>query len=154
MVPKKPCLLDSCSYVISFHMVWGLSSVAQLCPALCNPMDCSILVLPVHYQLLEFTQTHVHWVGDAIQPSSSAVSFSSCLQSFPASGSFQMNQLFVSGRQSVGVSASTSVLPMNIQDWFPLQCPGWISGLSKEHSRVFFNTTVQKHQFFDARLSL
>ena len=86
--------------------------------------------------------------------SSSVVPFSSCLQSFPASGSFQMSQLFASGGQSIGVSASASVLPMNIQDWFPLGWTGWISFQSKGLSRVFSNTTVQKHQFFSAQLSL
>ena len=84
--------------------------------------------------------------------SSSVGSFSSCLQSFPASGSFPMSQFFPSGGQSFGISASTSVLPMNIQDWFPLGWTGWISLLSKELSRVFSNTTVQKHQFFGAQL--
>ena len=86
--------------------------------------------------------------------SSSVGPFSSCLQSFPASGSFQMSQFFASGGQSIGVSASASVLPMNIQDWFPLGWTGWISLLSKGLSRVLFNTTVQKHQFFSAQLSL
>ena len=85
--------------------------------------------------------------------SSSIVPFS-CLQSFPASGSFQMSQFFTSGGQSIGVSASASVLPMNIQDWFPLGWTGWISLQSKGLSRVFSNTTVQKHQFFSAQLSL
>ena len=85
--------------------------------------------------------------------SSSVVPFSSCLQSFPTSGSFQMSQLFASGGQSVGVSASASVLPMNTQDQFPLGWTGWISLQSKELSRVFSNTTVQKHQFFDTQLS-
>ena len=86
--------------------------------------------------------------------SSSTIPFSSCLQSFPASGSFPMSQFFPSGGQSIGVSASASVLPMNIKDWFPL---GWTSLISlqpKGLSRVFFNTTVQKHQFFGALLSL
>ena len=83
--------------------------------------------------------------------SSSGVPFSSRFQSFPASGSFQMSQFFASGGQSTGVSASASVLPMNIQDWFPLGWTGWISLQSKGLSRVFFNTTVQKHQFFDAQ---
>ena len=82
--------------------------------------------------------------------SSSVVPFSSCPQSFPASGSFQMSQLFTSGGQSIGVSASTSVLPMNTQDWSPLGWTGWISLQSKGLSRVFSNTTVQKHQFFSA----
>ena len=86
--------------------------------------------------------------------SSSVVLFSSCLQSFPASGSFQMSQFFTSGGQSIGVSASASILPMNIQDWFPLGWTGWISLQSKELSRVFSNTTVQKHQFFGTQLSL
>ena len=79
--------------------------------------------------------------------SSSVTPFSSHLQSFPASGSFQMSQLFASGGQNIGVSASTSVLPMNTQDWFPLRWTSWISLQSKGLSRVFFNTTVQKHQF-------
>ena len=86
--------------------------------------------------------------------SSSVVPFSSCPQSFPTSGSFQMSQLFTSGGQSIGVSASTSVLPMNIQDWFPLGWSGWISLQSKGLSRVFSNTTVQKHHFFGTQLSL
>ena len=86
--------------------------------------------------------------------SSSVVSFSSCLQSFPASGSFPMSQFFTSGGQSIGVSASASVLPMNIQDWFPLGWTGWISLLSKGLSRVFSNTTIQKHQFFGVQPSL
>ena len=80
--------------------------------------------------------------------SSSLVSFSSCLQSFPASGSFPRNQFFISGGQSIGASVSASVLPINIQDWFPLGLTGWISLQSKGLSRVFSNTTVQKHQFF------
>ena len=86
--------------------------------------------------------------------SSFIVPFSSCPQSFPASGSFQMSWLFASGGQSIGVSASTSVLPMNTQDWSPLGWTGWISLQSKGLSRVFSNTTVQKHQFFCAQLSL
>ena len=86
--------------------------------------------------------------------SSSVVLFSSCPQSFPASGSFQMNQLFTSGGQSIGVSVSTPVLPMNTQDWSPLGWSLWISLQSKGLWRVFYNTTVQKHQFFSAQLSL
>ena len=85
---------------------------------------------------------------------SSVIPFSSCLQSFPASGSFPMSQLFAWGGQSIGVAASTSVLPMNIQDWSPLGWTGWISLQSKGLSRVFSNTTVQKHQFFGTQLSL
>ena len=86
--------------------------------------------------------------------SSSVVPLSSCPQSFPASGSFQMSQLFTSGGQSIGISASTSVLPMNTQDWSPLRLTGWISLQFKGLSRVFSNITVQKHQFFCAQLSL
>ena len=84
--------------------------------------------------------------------SSSVVAFSSCPQSFPASGSFQMSQFFPSGGQSIGVSALASVLPMNIWDWFPLGWTGWIFLKSKGLSRVFSNTTVQKHQFLSAQL--
>ena len=86
--------------------------------------------------------------------SSSIIPFSSCLQSFPASGSFQTSLFFASGDQSIGVSTSASVLPMNTQDWSPLGWTGWISLQSKGLSRVFSNTTVQKHQFFPAQLSL
>ena len=110
------------------------SSVTQSCPTLCNPMDHNIPGLSVHHQLLEFTQTPIHWVGDDIQPSHP---LSSCLQSFPASRSFPMSQFFASGGQRIGVSASASVLPMNIQDWFPLGRTGWISLLSMRLSRVF-----------------
>ena len=92
------------------------------------------------------------WCSPTI--SSSVVPFSSCLRSFPASGSFQRSQFFASGGQSIGVSASASVLPMNIHDWFPLGWTGWISLQSKKLSRVFSNTTVQKHHFFGTQLSL
>ena len=86
--------------------------------------------------------------------SSSVVPFSSRLQSFPATGTFPVSQFFTSGGQSIGASASASVLPTNIQDWFPLGSTGWISLQSKGLSRVFSNTTAQKHQFFGAQLSL
>ena len=86
--------------------------------------------------------------------SSFVIPFFSCLQSFPALGSFLMSQLFASGGQSTEASASASVLPMNIQDWFPLGWTGWISLQSKGLSRVFYNTTVQKYQFFGAQLPL
>ena len=86
--------------------------------------------------------------------SSSIIPFSSCLQSCPASESFQMCQFFTLGSQSTGVSASASVLPLNIQDWFPLGWTGWISLQSKGLARVFSNTTVQKHQFFGIQHSL
>ena len=93
-----------------------------------------------------------HWCHPTI--SSSVVPFSSCLQSFPASGSFPMSQLFASGGQSIGVLASASVLPVNSQDWFPLGWTGLISLKSKRLSGVFSNTTVQKHQFFSTQLFL
>ena len=126
----------------------------QSCPTLCNPMNCSTPGLPVHHQLPEFTQTHVHRVSDGCESaiSSSVVPFS-CPQSLPASESFPMSQLFASGGQSIGVSALTSFLPKNTQDWSPLEWTGWISLPSKGLSRVFSNTTVQKHQFFVAQLS-
>ena len=163
-----------------------------------QPMDCSTPGLPVHHQLPEFAQNHVHWVSDAIQPShplasvqfsrsvvsdslrphesqharppcpsptprvhsdsrlssqwchpavsSSVVPFSSCSQSLPASESFLMSQLFSWDGQNTGVSALASFLPKNIQDRSPLEWTGWISLQSKGLSRVFSNTTVQKHQ--------
>ena len=119
------------------------TSVTQSCQTLCNSMDCSTPGLSVHHQLPEFTQTHVHWVGDAIQPSHPVVPFSSCLQSFPTLGSFQMSQFFVWGGQSIGVSASASVLPMNTQNWFPLGWTGWISLEFKGPSRVL--SLLQHH---------
>ena len=125
------------------HQDWS-TSITQSCLTLFSPIDCSMLGLPVYHQVLELAQTHVHRVSDVIQTiSSSVIPFSSCLQSFPASGSFQMSQLFTSGGQSIGVLASASVLPMNIEDLFPLGWTGLISLLSKGLSRVFSNTTVQ-----------
>ena len=122
------CLKSLSSLITMSSSIIQFSSVIQLCLTLCDPTDCSMPGLPVHHQLPEFTQTLVHWVGDAIQPSHPLIiPFSSCLQSFLASGSFQMSQLFTSGGQSIGVSASASVLPMNIQDWFPLGWTDWIS---------------------------
>ena len=93
------------------HILFEFSSVSQACPTLCDPMGYSMPGFPVHHQLLEVTQTHVHQTI-----SSSVIPFSSCLQSFPASESFQMNQFFASGGQSIRVSVSPSVLPMNVQD--------------------------------------
>ena len=119
-----------------------------------RPMDHRRPGFPELHHLLEHTQTRVHQVSDAIQPSHPLIPFSSCLQSFPASGSFPMSQFSPSSGQSIGVSASTSVLPMNIQDCFPLGRTGWISLQSKVLSRVFSNTTVQKHKFFCTQLCL
>ena len=140
---------------------WGLihplvCSVQSLnCVRLCDLMDCSAPGFPVHHQFLELAQTHVHRVGDAIQPSHSLLSLSP-----PAFNPSQNQRLFqwfsssTSGGQSFGASASASVIPMNTQDWSPLGWTGWISLQSKGLSRVFFNTTVQKHQFFGTHLSL
>ena len=140
------------SHLNSFRQ---FGSVTQLCLTLCDPMDCSTPGFPVHHQLPELTQTHVHWIRDAIQPSHPlVVSFSSYFQSFPASRSFLVSQFFASGDQSIGVSASASVLPVTLQDWFPLGWTGWISLQSKGLSRIFSNTTVQKHQFLGTQLSL
>ena len=121
------------------------SSVAQSCPTPCDPLNCSTPGLPVHHQLPEFTQTHVHWVGRWCHPtiSPSVIPFFSHLQSFPATGPFPVSQLFASGGQSIGVSASASILPMNIQDWFPLGLTSLISLQSKWLSRVFSNTIIQ-----------
>ena len=130
------------------------SPVAQSCPTLCNPMNHSMPGLPVHHQLPEFTQTHVHWVGDAIQPSHPLLSPSPTFNLSQHQGLFKMSQISASGGQSFGVSASTSVLPMNTQDSSPLGWTGWISLQSKGLSIVFSNTTVQKHQFFSTQLSL
>ena len=136
------------------------SSVDQSYPTLCNPMDCSMPGFPVHHQLLELAQTPLNrWCHPII--SSSVVPFFplhvlllSIIIFTSASGSFQMSQLFTSGGQRVGVSVSASVLPVNIQDCFPLGLTGWISLQSKGLSRVFSNTTIQKHQLFGAQLSL
>ena len=143
-----------------FHLLrsqWSVqfSSVTQLCVTLCNPMECSMPGFPVHHQLWELTQTHAHQVGDAIQPSHSLSS-----PSPPAFNLSQHQGLFkwVSSShqvaKSTGASALASLFPMNIQDWSPLEWTGWISLQSKGLSRVFSNTTIQKHQFFGAQLSL
>ena len=99
-----------------------------------SPMDCSTLGLPVHHQLPEFTQTHVHWVGDAIQPSHPVFPFSSCPQSLPASESFPMSQLFAWGGQSTGVSALASFLVKKSQGWSPLEWTGEVQEWNKESS--------------------
>ena len=126
-------------------------SGAQWCPPLCDPMNCTMPGFPILHYLLEFAQTHIHWVDDAIQPSF-ATPFSSCLQSFPASGSFPVSWLFTSDGQSIGTSAL--VLPMNIQCWCPLELTTLISLLSKGLSGIFSSTTVWKHQFFGTQPSL
>ena len=209
--------LKSLNRVVSILWV-QFSSVAQSCPTLCSPMDCSSqaslsitnsqsppkpmsieLVMPSKHLILchplrllpsifpntQFSSVQslsrvrlfaTPWTAalqaslsltnsrsllklmpiESVMPSSHLIlclPFSSCPQSLPASGSFPMSQLFAWGGQSIGVSASTSVLPMNTQDWSSLGWTGWISLQSKGLSRVFSNTTVQKHQFFSAQLS-
>ena len=134
-------------------MVFCCCSVAKSCLTLCDPVDCSTLgAFVLHYlNLLRFVSI------ESMIPSNHLIlcfSLLFCLQSFPASGSFPMSQLFTSGGQSFGVSASASVLPMNIQVWFSLGLTDLLSWQSKGLSRVFSNTTVQKHQFFGAQPSL
>ena len=145
---------EICLKFYSMTLVSSVSSVAQSCMTLCDPMNHSTPGLPVHHQLLEFTKTHLHRVSDAIQ-SSHPLSSPSPPAPNPSQhqGFFSMSQLFTWGGQSTGVSASASVLPMNPQDWSPLGWTGWLSLQSKGLSRVFSNTTVQKHQFFGAQLS-
>ena len=130
-------------------------SISKSCPTVCNPTDCSMPGFPVHHQLPELAQTHVYPVGDAIQP---------C---HPRSPLLLLPSIFLSikvfSNESVlsimwpkdwSLSASTSVFPVNIQGWFPLGLTGLIFLQSKGLSRVFSNTTVQKHQFFSTQLSL
>ena len=136
---------------VSMILIIQFSSVVQLCPTLCDPMNHIMPGLPVHHQLPEITHTHVHWVGDAI--SSSVVPFTSCPQSLPASGSFPMSQLFAWGGQSFEVSALAPVLPWTPRTDLLKDGLSWISLQSKGLSTVFSNTTVQKHQFFGAQLS-
>ena len=110
----------------------------QLCPTLCNLMDCSMPV-SVHHQLLELTQAHVHWVSDAIQPSHSLLIPSPLVFNLSQDQGLPVSQFFTSVGQSIGASASASVLPKNIQDWFPLGWSDWISSQSKGLSRVSSN---------------
>ena len=145
---KNSCFLGQW---LQFSLVHFRRSVASM---LCDPMDCSKPGFPVHHQLPELAQTHVHWVGDAIQPSDPLLSLSPPAFNLSASGSFQMSQFFASGDQSTGASVLAIVLPMTTQDWSPLEWIGLISLQSKGLSRVFSNTTVQKHRFFSTQLSL
>ena len=138
--------LDAIRFISLCAQFVEFSSVLQSCWSLCNTMDCSMSGYPIHHQLLELTQAHVHRLGDAIQPSHPDFPFSSCLQYFLTSGSFPMSQFFPSGGQIIGASASASVLPVNIQDWFFffLGWTGLIYLQSKGLSRVFSNTIVQR----------
>ena len=139
----------SCIYLLNYFVVQLLSCVWLFLTA----MDCSTPGFPVLHQLLEPAQTHVHWVGDAIQPSRPLSSPSPPAFSLSQHQSFPVSWLFTWG-QSVGASASVSVLPMDIQGWFPLGLTSLISLQSQGLSRVLSNTTVQKHHFFSAQLSL
>ena len=125
-------------------------SVAKSCLTLCDPMDCRTPGFPVLHHLLEFAQTHVHWVNYAIQQSHPVTLFS-CPQSFPASRYFLMSQLFTSGGLSIKALASASVLRKNIQGWFSLELTDLICLQSKGLSRVFSSTTIQNHQFFSTQ---
>ena len=131
---------------ISLFVLNLLSSVQsfQSCPSVYSAMGCSMPGFPIHHQLSELTQAHVHRLGDAIQPYHSVFPFSSCLQSFLTSGSFPMSQLFLSGQQITGDSASLSVHPVNIQDWFFWGWTALISLQSKGLSRVFSKTIDQR----------
>ena len=135
------------------NLYFTCCSITKSCPTLCNPMGCSMPGFPVYHQLLELAQTYVHWVSDAIQPSHPLSSPSPpAFNLSQHQGLISMSQLFASGSQST--KASASVLPMTIQDWFPLGCTGWIALHSMGLSRVFSNTTAQKHQFFGTQPSL
>ena len=125
--------------MVNFMLIVKFSSVVQSYPILCNPMDCCTPDFLVHHQFPELAQTHVHRVGDTIQPT-------------PPLSSPSLPSIFPSIK--VFSSESASVLPMNIKDWVPLGLTGWISLQSKGPSRVFSKTTVQKRQFFSAQLSL
>ena len=135
----------------STSLILQFSSVAQSCPTLFDPMNCSTPGLPVHHQLLEFTQTQVHRISDAIQPSHPRSSPSPPAPNPSQHQSFPMSQLFTWGGQSTGVSALALFLPKKSQGWSPSEWTGWISLQSKGPSRVFSNTTVQTHQFFGAQ---
>ena len=145
---------SSCLHPPPGRPPWTLSvqfsSVAQSCPTLCNPMNRSTPGFPVYHQLPEFTQTHVHRVSDTIQPSHPLSSPSPPVPNPSQHQSFPMSQLFAWGGQSTTVSA---FLPKKSQGWSPSEWTGWISLQSKGLSRVFSNSTVQKHQFFGAQPS-
>ena len=125
-------------------LILSAAKSLQSCPTLCDLMDCSTPGLPVHHHPGAYSNSCLlnQWCHPSIL--SSVILFSSCIQSFPESGSFQMSQFFILSGQNIGVSASASVIPMNTQDWFDLGWTHWISLQSKGLSRVFSNTTVQK----------
>ena len=142
-------------FMSAFSIKRFCCSVTKSCPTLWDPMDCSTPGFPVLHYLPKFAQTHVHWISDGIQPSHPLSSpFPPAFNLSQRQSIFPTSHLFTSGGQSIRASASASVLPMNSQDWFPLGLTGWISLQSKGLSRVFSNTTVQKHQFFCVQPSL
>ena len=136
---------------VTFTSSVQFSSVAQSCPTLCDHMNRRTPGLPVHHKLPEFTQIHVHRVSDAIQPSHLLSSPSPPAPNPSQHQSLPMSQLFAWGGQSTGVSALASFPPKKSQGWSPSEWTGWISLQSKGLSRVFSNTTVQKHQFFSTQ---
>ena len=171
LLPNMQCLISylllwlmskGCGWEANAALQWQLSayslasccSVTQLCPTLCDPWTAA------HQASLSFTVSHSLFISCPLSqwchPTilSFVTHFSSCPQSFPASGSFPMSQLFASGGQIIGISTSASVLPRSIQGWFPLGLTGLISLQFKRLLRVFSNTTIQKHQFFGAQHSL
>ena len=135
--------------------------VINSCPTFCDPMDCTTPGFLVPHHLPEFVQVYIHCISNAIQPShplppsspSLLIFPNICWENFP-SLSFPISWLFTTGGQSIEASASAPVLPMNIQNWFPLRLTGFISLLSKGLSKVFSSTSVQKYQFFGALPSL
>ena len=142
-------LFMSLMMLVFFLLLLSLLSRVRIL-TLCSPMDShqASLSSAVSWSLLKFMST------ESVILSNNLTNFSSCLQSFPASGSFEMSQFFTSSHQSIGASASASVLPMNIQDWFPLGLTGLISLQSKGLSSVFSSTSIQKYQFFSTQPSL
>ena len=131
------------------NLISFINSVSESCLTLCDTMDCRLPCISPIPGACPNSCPLSHWCHLTI--SSSVIPFSSCLHSFPASGSFPMSQFFISGGQSMEASTSASVLPMNIQNWFPSGWTGWISLESKGLLSVFSNTTSQKHQFFCAQ---
>ena len=142
-------------FLISYILSVQFSSVAQSCLTLCDPRDCSMPGFPIHHQLPEPTQTHVHCIGDAIQPSHSLSSTSPPMFNLSKhQGFFRQVRSWHRLDKILEFWLQHQSFPMNIQDWFPLGLTGWISLQSKGLSRVFSNITVQKHLFFEAQISL
>ena len=151
--------LQRIGYDLVTEQQWSLlcyicCSVTKLYLNSHNPMDCSTIDFPVPHHPLEFTQVHVQWISDAIQPSHPLLPFSPSAFNLSQHQDLLQCVSWLHQVASVGASALVSVLPMNIQEWFPLGLTGCISLQSKGLSTVFYNTTVQKHQFFSTQLSL